>query len=217
MGIAHTDGDRTRTLGEEIANSVSHGVGLLMALIAVPLLIGEAARHGQAQTIVGVSVFGTTILLLFLSSTLYHAFPEGRAKHLFEILDNSAIFLMIAGTYTPFTLGLLGGVWGWSLFGVIWGMALAGILLTAIGGLRFPVLSACLCLAMGWLVVLLLRPLADRMPWAGLLLIIAGGVAYTLGIVFYAARRLPYHHLIWHLFVLTGTALHFLAIFRFAT
>ncbi len=217
MGIAHSQGDRMRTASEEIANSVSHGVGLLFALVAIPFLVVEAVRHGDAQSIVGVSIFGATVVLLFLSSTLYHAFPNGRAKHFFEVLDNSAIFLMIAGTYTPLTLGLLRGGWGWSLFGVIWGMALAGVLLTAIGGLRYPVVSACLCLGMGWLVIFLFRPLAERMPTPGLILIVAGGVAYTLGIVFYAARRLPYNHLIWHLFVLTGTALHFLAIFRYTT
>ena len=164
-----------------------------------------------------VGVFGLTILLVYLASTLFHALPDGRAKRVFEVLDNAAVFLLIAGTYTPLTLGLLRGVWGLSLFAVVWTLAAAGVVLTAVGDLRYPVISASLCLGMGWLCLIALRPLARTMPLPGLLLILAGGLAYTAGLAFWAARRLRYHHLVWHLFVLLGTGCHFLAILWYAT
>ena len=187
MGVTHAHSRRPWSRGEEIANSVSHGIGLLAALIAVPLLLAEAVRRGDAQSVARASVFGITILLLYLTSTLFHALPDGRANRIFEVLDNAAVFLLIAGTYTPLTLGLLRGVWGLSLFGVVWTLAAAGVVLIVVGDLRYPVISASLCLGMGWLCLIALRPLARTMPVPGLLLVLAGGLAYTAGLAFWAS------------------------------
>lgn len=208
--------ERTQSLGEEIANSVSHGVGLLAAVVAAPVLVLSAAQHDDAARIVGASVFAATMVLLYLTSTLYHALPRNRAKRVFRVLDHAAIFLMIAGTYTPFTLGVLRGTWGWTLFGLVWGLALAGVVLTAVGGVRYPKLTTGLYLAMGWLILIAVKPLWLRVPSWGLFWLFAGGIAYTVGVVFYAAKRVSYSHFVWHLFVITGTACHFIAVLRFA-
>jgi hemolysin III len=208
---------RVQSSGEEIANSVSHGVALLAAIVAAPVLVLSAVRQGGAARIEGASVFAAAMVLLYLTSTLYHALPKNRAKRVFQVLDHAAIFVMIAGTYTPFTLGVLRGTWGWTLFGLVWGLALGGIVLTAVGGVRYPKLSTGLYLAMGWLIVVAAKPLWLHMPSEGLLWLSAGGVAYTVGVVFYAtARRVRYFHFVWHLFVITGTACHFVAVLRFA-
>jgi len=203
---------RPQSFGEEIANSVSHGVGLLAAVAAIPTLVAGAIRRGSVAGIVGVSVFAATMVLLYLTSTLYHALPNNRAKRVFRVLDHSAIFLLIAGTYTPFTLGVLRGPWGWTLFGLVWGLALAGVGLKAVGGVRYPILSPCLYLGMGWLVLIAFKPLWLRIPPAGLLWLLAGGLAYTAGIAFFAAVRTRYTHFVWHLFVLAGTTCHFIAV-----
>ena len=216
MGAAPARNDRPRTPGEEIANSVCHGVGLLAALVAVPFLLAEVARRGGVAPLVGAGVFGAAVILLYLASTLYHALPEGRAKRRLEVLDNAAIFLLIAGTYTPFTLGVLRGAWGWALLGVVWALAVAGVVLTVVVGVRNPVLSACFYLGMGWLVLIAIRPLWLRMPLPGLLLLLGGGLAYTVGVAFYAARRLRYGHLAWHVLVVIGTACHLLAVLWYA-
>jgi hemolysin III len=176
----------------------------------------SAVRRGGAADIVGASVFAATIVLLYLTSTLYHALPRNRAKRVFRVLDHGAIFLLIAGTYTPFTLGVLRGTWGWTLLGLVWGLAAAGVTLKAVGGVRYPVVSTCLYLGMGWLVIIAARPLWLRMPPSGLLWLVAGGLAYTAGVAFFAAERIRYSHLIWHLFVLAGTACHFIAVLRYA-
>ena len=207
---------RAQSLGEEIANSVSHGVGFLAAVVGAPVLLISAVRHGGAAHIVGASVFAATMVLLYLTSTLYHALPKNRAKRIFQVLDHAAIFLMIAGTYTPFTLGVLRGPWGWTLFGLVWALAIAGVVLTATGGVRTPKLLTSLYLAMGWLIVVAVKPLWLRMPSWGLFWLSAGGIAYTMGVVFYAAKRLRYSHFVWHLFVITGTACHFIAVLRYA-
>jgi len=216
MTKAPASRDRTPSLGEEIANSVSHGVGLLAAVAAAPVLVLSAVRHGGTAPIVGASVFAAAMFLLYLTSTLYHALPRNRAKRVFQVLDHSAIFLMIAGTYTPFTLGVLRGAWGWTLFGLVWGLALAGIVLTAAGGVRYPKLRTSLYLAMGWLILIAVKPLWLRVPSWGLFWLFAGGIAYTVGVVFYAAKRVRYSHFVWHLFVIAGTACHFIAVLRFA-
>jgi hemolysin III len=208
--------NRSQSLGEEIANSVSHGVGFLAAVAAVPVLVVHAVRRGGAADIVGACVFGATMVLLYLTSTLYHALARNQAKRVFQVLDHGAIFLLIAGTYTPFTLGVLYGAWGWTLLGLVWGLAVAGVLLKAVGGIRYPVLSTCLYLGMGWLVVIAIRPLWLQVPLAGLAWLLAGGLAYTAGVAFYAAERIRYSHFVWHLFVLTGTACHFLAVLWYA-
>jgi len=208
--------ERSQSLGEEIANSVSHGVGLLAAIAAAPVLVLSAVRQGGAARIAGASVFAAAMVLLYLTSTIYHALPRNRAKRVFRVLDHAAIFLMIAGTYTPFTLGVLHGTWGWTLFGLAWGLALAGVVLTVAGGVRYPKLTTGLYLAMGWLILIAVKPLWLRMPSEGLFWLFAGGIAYTVGVVFYAAKRVRYSHFVWHLFVIAGTACHFITVLRFA-
>ena len=208
--------ERTQSLGEEIANSVSHGVGFLAAVAAAPVLVFSAVRSGGAARIAGASVFAATMVLLYLTSTLYHALPRNRAKRVFQVLDHAAIFLMIAGTYTPFTLGVLRGTWGWTLFGLVWSLALAGVVLTATGGARYPKLRTGLYIAMGWLVLIAVKPLWLRVPPWGLFWLLAGGIAYTGGVAFYAAKRVRYSHFVWHLFVIAGTACHFIAVLRYA-
>lgn len=202
--------------GEEIANSVSHGLGLLAGLAACPLLIEEATRQGGTMGAITAGVFAFTACLLYAVSTIYHALPESRSKRVFQALDHGAIFLLIAGTYTPFTLGILHGVWGFTLFGVVWSLALVGIGLEAISEVRYPKLSLGLYLAMGWVVVVAIRPLWLLMPAEGLQWLVAGGVAYTAGVAFYTAKSIPYSHFVWHLFVLAGTACHAVAVMRFA-
>jgi hemolysin III len=152
------------------------------------------------------------VVLLYLTSTLYHALPRSRAKRVFRVLDHSAIFLLIAGTYTPFTLGVLHGTWGWALLGLVWGFAILGVVLKAVGGVRYPRLSTCLYLGMGWLILIAVKPLWLRVPPAGLLWLLAGGIAYTAGVALFAAQRFRYTHFLWHLFVLAGTACHFIAV-----
>ena len=213
-GIASQE--RTQSPGEETANSVSHGVGFLAAVASAPVLVLSAVRHGGVARIAGASIFAATTVLLFLTSTLYHSLPRNRAKRVFQVLDHAAIFLMIAGTYTPFTLGVLRGAWGWTLFGLVWSLALAGVVLTAVGGVRYPKLTTGLYLAMGWLILVAVKPLWLRMPSEGLLWLFAGGIAYTAGVVFYAAKRVRYSHFVWHLFVIAGATCHFIAVLRFA-
>ena len=208
--------ERTQSPGEEIANSVSHGVGFLGAAASAPVLVLSAIRHGGVARIAGASIFAATMVLLFLTSTLYHSLPRNRAKRVFQVLDHAAIFLMIAGTYTPFTLGVLRGTWGWTLFGLVWSLALAGVVLTAVGGVRYPKLTTGLYLAMGWLILVAVKPLWLRMPSEGLLWLFAGGIAYTVGVAFYAAKRVRYSHFVWHLFVIAGASCHFIAVLRFA-
>ena len=216
MNNAGSTSRRVPSLGEEIANCVSHGVGVLAALVATPYLVLAAARRGGVAAIIGASVFAGTVVVLYLASTLYHALPRNRAKRVFRVIDHSAIYLLIAGTYTPFTLGVLRGVWGWSLFGVVWGLAVLGVTLKSVGGIRYPRLSTALYVGMGWVALSAIRPLWVHVPAAGWLWLIAGGLAYTGGIAFYAAERLRYGHLVWHMFVLVGTACHFVAVLRYA-
>ncbi len=204
-----------QSVGEEIANSASHGVGFLAALAVTPLLVLGAIPHG-ATSIVGVSIFAATMVVLYLASTLYHAFPNSRAKRVFRVIDHGAIFLLIAGTYTPFTLGILRGAWGWALFGTVWVLALAGVVFKVVGGLRYPITSTAVYVAMGWLMVVAIQPLWERMPQVGLIWLVAGGIAYTGGVGFYAMKRLRYGHFLWHLCVLTGTTCHFFAVIGYA-
>jgi hemolysin III len=208
---------RPQTAGEEIANSISHGLGLVAALVAAPFLLVAAVRQGSAWAVVGASVFAAAMVILYLSSTLYHAVPHPPVKDRLQLFDHLAIFLLIAGTYTPFTLGVLRGTAGWIIFGLVWGLAALGIVLKVVGGARrAPVLSTCLYLGMGWLVVLAVRPLLEHMPLAGIGWLLAGGLAYSFGIVAFAAVRLRYSHFVWHLFVLAGTACHYIAVLRYA-
>jgi hemolysin III len=209
--------EREQSQGEEIANSISHGIGLAAALIGTPFLIKQAARHGDVGFVVGTSLFSATAIFLYLASTLYHALPVGKTKRVFRILEHSAIFLLIAGTYTPFTLGVLHGSWGWILLTTIWTLAAVGVVLKVFYGTSFPILSTALYLLMGWMVVIAADLLIARMPTPGLLWLIAGGLSYTLGVVFFALdSRLRYAHLIWHLFVLAGTTCHYFAVLWYA-
>ncbi len=209
--------ERTQTLGEEIANSISHGIGLLLALIGAPFLVVSAVQHEDATYVAAVIVFAVTMLLLYGASMLYHALLPNRAKRVFKVLDHSAIYLLIAGTYTPFTLGALRGDWGWALFGLIWGMAILGVVLKSMNRMSHPHLSTGLYLAMGWLVLIAIKPLMAHVPAAGLWWLVAGGVAYTGGVVFYATdSRWRYAHFVWHLFVLAGTVCHFFAVYGYA-
>ena len=206
---------RTQSLGEEIANSISHGAGFLAALIAIPFLVVSAAPHG-AEAIVGAAIFAATVALLYITSTLYHALARNRAKRVFHILDHGAIYLLIAGTYTPFTLGALRGVWGWTLLGLIWALAVTGVVLKSVGVVRHPWLSTGLYVAMGWLIVIAAKPVYEAIPGWGLFWLAAGGAAYTMGVGFYVAKRVRYSHFVWHVFVLAGTAFHAIAVLHYA-
>ena len=210
-------GERPQSFGEEIANSVSHGVGLLATVAATPVLIIAAVQRGGAEGIVGASVFSATMVLMYLTSTLYHALPRNRAKQVFQILDHGAIFLLIAGTYTPFTLGVLRGMWGWTLFGLVWSLALTGIVLKIVYGAWYQRFSTFLYLVMGWLVVIALKVLWLRVSMWGLVWLLSGGLAYTVGVAFFLVDdRVRYSHFIWHLFVIAGTSCHFIAVLRYS-
>lgn len=206
------DPDERFSAAEELAHSLTHGMGLLLGIAALVLMLVVAADRGSAVHVVSCSIYGATLVLLYSASTFYHALPIGRAKRVFGTLDHAAIFLLIAGTYTPFTLVTLRGELGWSLFGVIWGLAIAGVILEAVTRGRARRLQLLLYLVMGWSVVLAARPLIRGLATGGLVLLAAGGLAYTLGVVFFVWRGLRFHHAIWHLFVLTGSACHFFAV-----
>lgn len=217
MAVTAIHSDRNQTTREELANSISHGAGLVAAVAGTPFLILRALTHDDAAFVVGASVFAATMIVLYLTSTVYHATPRGRTKRCFRVIEHSAIFLLIAGTYTPFTLGLLRGVLGWTLFGIVWALAAAGVGLKASAKTAYPVLSSTPYLLMGWLIIIAADPLLTRMPTAGLLLLVGGGVAYTLGMGFYATdARLPYGHFVWHLFVIAGTTCHYFAVLGYA-
>jgi len=200
------------SLREEIAHSVTHGLGIVLSIAGLIAMLVVSERSGDVRHVVASMVYGVTLILLYLSSTLYHGIPWPKAKRVLKVLDHSAIYLLIAGTYTPFTLISLRGGWGWTLFGLVWGMALLGITLKVAAIGRFQWLSIALYLGMGWLVVVALRPLIEAVSPAGVQLLFLGGLSYTLGVVFYKWRRLPYHHAVWHLFVLAGSVLHFFAV-----
>jgi hemolysin III len=202
--------------GEEIANAVSHGVGLVLAIAGLTGLVAVAARRGDPWAIVSSAVFGTTLVLLYTASTLYHAIPHPGAKRILRILDHSAIYLLIAGTYTPFTLGPLRGPWGWALFGVVWTGAVAGVVFKSVALGRAPILSVGLYVLMGWSVVFAFGPLVRVLAPGGVVLLVAGGVAYTAGLVFFAWERLRYGHFVWHLFVLAGSVCHYFAVLLYA-
>jgi hemolysin III len=214
--VARALPERAQSGGEEIANAVSHGVGLLMAVVAALVLVVAAVQRGGVAEIVGASIFGATMVWVYFTSTLYHALPRNRAKRVFRILDHGAIFLLIAGTYSPFTLGPLRGAWGWALFGSVWSLAFAGVVFKTVGGVRYPKLSTSLYIAMGWLIVVAIEPLRLNVPMSGLFWLLAGGIAYTAGVAFFAVKRLRYSHFVWHLFVIAGSACHFAAVMWYA-
>ena len=206
-GIDHSDG-----FAAELANSITHGLGAVLSVLALVLLVVLAALHGTARHVVGAAIFGATLVLLYTMSTLYHALRNPRAKRVFKILDHSAIYLLIAGTYTPFCLATLRGGWGWSLFGVVWGLAAAGVVFKSVFIGRFEILSTAVYLAMGWMVMVAAVPLWRALPAPGMAWLMAGGACYTLGVAFYAWHRLKFHHAVWHLFVLGGSLCHVVAV-----
>lgn len=200
------------TPGEELANALTHGIGIALSVAGLAVLVALAGLRGGAWQVTSAAIFGATLVLLYTASTLYHSLRGEQLKRLLRKFDHAAIFLLIAGTYTPFLLVSLRGPWGWSLFGIIWALAVAGVTMKFWFAGRFRVLSTLLYLAMGWLVVIALRPMLRAVPATGLWLLLAGGLSYTLGTAFYVSRRLPYHHAIWHLFVLGGSVCHFFAV-----
>jgi hemolysin III len=207
---------RPQTLGEEIANSVSAGVGLVAVIAAIPLLVNSAIQRRNGFSLAGAIIFAAAMVSLYLASMIYHVLPKGGLKQFFRVLDHAAIYVLIAGTYTPFALGAMRGVWGWTLFGVVWSLAILGIFFIRFGGLKYQRLSTLTYLGMGWLALFGIRLFWLHVQLAGLLWIFAGGVAYTSGVFFYTAKRLPYSHLVWHLFVIAGTACHFCAVMWYA-
>ncbi|MGO9240125.1 MAG: PAQR family membrane homeostasis protein TrhA [Bryobacteraceae bacterium] len=201
-----------QTIGEEIANGVTHGIGAALSVAGLVVLVVSSALRGTAWHIVSCAVFGVSLVLLYLASTLYHALTAPRAKRVFRILDHASIYLLIAGTYTPFALVTLRGAWGWSIFGVVWGLAAAGIVFQSLAIGRRPILSTGVYILMGWVVLVAFRPLLHALPWPGFLWLLAGGGAYTAGVVFYAAHA-KFAHAVWHLFVLAGSICHFCAVY----
>ena len=199
-------------MAEEIFNAITHGVGVVFAVSALVLLIVFASLYGNALHIVSVAIYGTTLVLLYLASTLYHSFTKEKVKYIFKLLDHSAIFLLIAGTYTPFMLVTLRGVLGWALLSVVWVFAILGIILKVFFVGRFTVFSTLLYLLLGWLIVVAMKPLMAAIPTSGLRLLVAGGILYTLGSFFYIRKSRPFNHGIWHLFVLAGSVCHFLSV-----
>jgi hemolysin III len=202
----------TFSKGEEVANSITHGIGALLSIAALVLLIVFASLYGNAWHVVSFTLFGVTMVLLYTSSTLVHSFPAGKAKDVFEVMDHSSIYFFIAGTYTPFLFIAVKGWLGWTLFGIVWGLAIGGTVFKAFFVKKYLVTSTILYVIMGWLIVFAWNPLVENLPANGLTLLVAGGVLYTIGAIFYIWRGFKFHHAIWHLFVLGGTAAHFFAV-----
>lgn len=198
--------------GEEIANAIIHGIGAISSIAALAILVVYSSYEGNAWHIVTFTIFGATMLILYTCSTLVHSFPEGKAKDIFEILDHSSIYLFIAGSYTPFLLLAIKGTVGWTLFGIVWGLTLAGIIFKSFFTKRFVLASTLLYVAMGWLIVFAWKPLVAGMSTPGLVLLIIGGLLYSVGAVFYVWRGFRFHHAIWHLFVVGGSAAHFFSV-----
>jgi hemolysin III len=203
------------TAREELANSLTHGLGMLLSIAGLALLVTSSALRGDVWLVTSSAIFGATLVLLYTASTLYHSLQGEQLKRLLRKFDHAAIFLLIAGTYTPFLLVSLRGPWGWSLFGVIWGLAVVGVVIKFWFAGRFRVISTLIYIGMGWLVVLAVKPMLLAVPPGGLWLLLAGGLCYTGGTVFYLWKRLPYHHAVWHLFVLAGSVCHWVSVFGY--
>lgn len=200
---------------EELANRLTHGIGALLSVAGLVVLTVYSASHGDAWVITSTAVYGASLVLLYTASTLYHSVTSDRWRRFFQKLDHAAIFLLIAGTYTPFTLGPLRGAWGWTLFGIVWAMALIGVVLKIFFAGKADVLSTLAYLAMGWLVIIAIKPLIAAVPPGALWWLIAGGVCYSLGTIFYLWTKLPYNHAVWHVWVLGGSVCHWVAIFGY--
>lgn len=209
--------DRPQTLGEEIANAISHGLGLLLAIASLPVLVWHAGRQGSTADVAAASVFAGTMILLYLVSTLYHALPASRAKAWLNRFDHAAIYLFIAGSYTPFTFGVLRGAWGMALFGIVWTIAAVGVSVKLANRLKHPLWSTAMYVAMGWVALVAMAPLTERMAGPGLAWLAAGGLSYTVGaVVFLFDHRWRYLHFVWHLFVIGGSSCHFFAVLWYA-
>lgn len=208
--------DREQTRAEEIANAATHGVGLAFSVTALVVLVVRASMLGSAREIIACSIFGASLILLYTASTLYHAASKPRVKHAFKIADHCAIYLLIAGSYTPFVLINLRGAWGWSLFGIVWGLAVIGLVFKLFFVNRFKHVSTFAYLGMGWLAIIAIKPFVATIAPGGMALIVAGGLAYSFGVIFYLLDRKPWFHAIWHVFVLKGSALHFAAVLLYA-
>jgi hemolysin III len=201
------------TLGEEIANSISHGIGTLLSIAGLVVMVVLAVTYGDAWHVVSFSIFGASLILLYLASTLYHSLPMPRVKQILQRIDHSAIFVLIAGTYTPFMLVTLRGAMGWSIFGIVWGLALAGILLKIFFSIsKYEKISVGLYVFMGWLCVVAAKQFLANVPQISLILLVFGGLSYTIGVIFYVWDRLPYNHAVWHLFVLGGSIFHYFSV-----
>jgi hemolysin III len=209
--------DRVTSLREEVANAVTHCVGLVLSLIGMPILILAALDRGERATVIGASVFGATLIALYAASTLYHAIPHPTLKQKLRVVDHAAIYLLIAGTYTPFTLGVLRGTWGWTLFGIVWTLAALGVLFKVVfGSGAMAKVSTAIYVAMGWVIIIAIKPLMASMEHAGLMLLVAGGLCYTGGVIFYVDRRRAWTHPVWHLFVMGGSVCHYFAVLWYA-
>ncbi|MDA3936789.1 MAG: hemolysin III family protein [Actinomycetota bacterium] len=204
--------DRSYSVGEEIANSVTHGVGVALSIAALTALVMFAATYGNGWHLASAIVYGVSLVLEYTASTLYHSLPWPRAKHVFKIIDHAGIYLLIAGTYTPFTLVVMRDNGGWWMFGIVWALAIAGIVMEAAWVYRPKGLSAAVYLGLGWFVVVAIKPLIEGLAPGGLWLLIAGGLCYTLGTAFYVLKKVRYMHMVWHLWVLAGSVCHFLAV-----
>jgi hemolysin III len=213
MNDQPTKSYRKLSQGEEIANAITHGIGALLSIVALVILIIIAGQHGDIWHLVSFSIYGSSLILLYLSSTLYHSFTNQRVKNLFARIDHISIFLLIAGTYTPILLTTMRGIWGFTLFGIIWGLALVGAVIRSIYLHRFRKLMVAVYLLMGWMFVIAGKQIFENLPTQSIIFLVMGGVSYSVGVVFYLWRKLPYSHGIWHLFVLGGSILHFFAIY----
>ncbi len=202
---------------EEVANAATHGVGLVLSLVALPVLIFTAVAQHDWLAVLGASVYGVTLLAVYTTSTLYHSVPSETAKRRLRIADHIAIYFLIAGTYTPFTLGVLRGAWGWSLFGVLWGLVVLGVVFKLTLGMRFPRASTAFYVGMGWICVVAIKPMMTLIPGPGLFWLVAGGLCYTLGVPFYLMKRTRYTHAVWHVFVLGGSGCHFWSVLNYAS
>jgi len=207
---SETDHHHAYPIGEEIANAVTHGVGVALGIVGLVILVMQAAHAGDPWRVTAFSIYGTTLIALYLASTLYHSIPFTKAKRVLQRLDHAAIYLLIAGSYTPLLLVTLRGPTGWTFFGIVWGIAITGCTLEFVAGRRWRRLSLVAYLAMGWISVLIFKQITENLPAGGVALLVAGGATYTAGVIFYVWKRLPYSHAIWHLFVLGGSVCHFL-------
>ncbi len=214
MSDAPPENRKRQSPGEELANSLTHGIGTALSIAALVILVRYASLYGNTRLVVSFGVYGATLIILYLASTLYHGIVADKPKQVLRMLDHTAIYLLIAGSYTPVTLVFMRGVWGWSLFGAVWALAVLGILMEfCVAGIRLRILSVCLYILMGWLVVIAFGPMSHTLSPDLIRWLVTGGIVYTLGVIFYALKKLPYHHAVWHLFVLGGSACHFFGFF----